>query len=75
MGFCDCSNLCCALLCALSSFVIILIWNRELVALIYLSFRRPVTVIVLYLFFMVPLFGLQCVIVVQAFPDHTHFLL
>ena len=75
MGFCDCFMLCCALRCALSSFVIILIWNRELVAFIYLSFRRPVTVVVLYFFLMVPLVGLQCVIVVQAFPDHTHLLL
>ena len=31
------------------------------------------TVRVLYLFLMVPLFGLQCVI--MAFPGHTHLLL
>ena len=31
-----------------------------------------VTVTVLWLFLTVPLFGLQCVIVV--FPDHTYFL-
>ena len=64
-----------ALLCALYSFVIILIWNRELVALIYVSSRCPLTVVVLHLFLMVPLVGLQCVNVVQALPDHAHLLL
>ena len=37
-----------------------------------LFFRCLVTVNDLWLFLMVPLFGLQCIIVV--FPDHTHLL-
>ena len=37
-----------------------------------LSFGCPVSVNVLWLFLLVPLVGLQCVILV--FPDQTHFL-
>ena len=33
MGFCNCSMVCCALLCVDSSFAIVLIGKRELVAL------------------------------------------
>ena len=63
------------LLCALSSFAVILIRKRELVALISLSFRCLVrlSVNVLWLFLTVPWVGLQCVIVV--FPDHAHFFM
>ena len=61
-----------SLLCVLSSFAIILKRKRELFALLLLSFRCLVTVNVLWLFLMVPLVGLQCVIVV--FPDHSHLL-
>ena len=51
------------------SFLIGLVWKRGLVALpVVLIF---VTFIVLWLFLMVPLVGMQSVIVV--FPDHTHF--
>ena len=50
-----------------SSFVIILMGKRELVALLYLSSCCHVTVSVAWLFLMV---DLQCDIVV--FPDHTH---
>ena len=46
--------------------------KRKLVALLLLSYRCIVTVNVLWLFLMVPLVGLQCVMVV--FPDHTHLL-
>ena len=63
---------CCAVLCVLSSFAIILMGKRELVALLYLSSWCFVTVIVLWLFLMVPWVGLQCVVVI--FSDHTHLL-
>ena len=53
-----------------SSFTIIL--KRKLVALLFLSYRCIVTIIVLWLFLTVPRVGLQCVIVV--FPDHTHLV-
>ena len=61
-----------ALLCVLSSFVIILKRKRELVALPLLSYGCLVTVNVLWLFLRVTWVGLQCVIVV--FPDNTHLL-
>ena len=63
VGFCVCSMFCDALLCVLSSFSIILMEKREMVALLCL-------VIVMWLFLRVPWGGLQCVIVV--FLDHTH---
>ena len=56
-----------ALLCALSSFAIILKRKRELVAL---SSGCLVTVNVMLLLLMVPWVGLKGVIVL--FPDHTH---
>ena len=59
-------------LCVHSSFAIILKRKRKLVALLLLSYRCFVTINVLWLFLMVPWFGLQYVIVV--FPDHTHFI-
>ena len=62
---------CYALLCAHSSFAIILKRKRKLVALLLLSYRYIVTLSVLWLFLTVPWVGLQYVIVV--FPDHTHF--
>ena len=37
MGFCICSMFCCAILCVHSSFAIILMGKRELVALFCLS--------------------------------------
>ena len=54
----------CVFLCVLSSFAIILMKKRELVALLCLPG------IVLWLFLAMPWPGLQCVIVV--FPDHAH---
>ena len=72
MGFCVCSMFCCASLCVISSFAIVLKEKRELVALLCLSSWYVVIVIVLWLFLMVPCFGLQYVILV--FPDHAHFL-
>ena len=57
----------CALLCVLSSFAIVLIGKRELVALLCLSSWCVVTVF----FFCGFSSSLQCVIVV--FNDHTHF--
>ena len=61
----------CALLYVLSSFAIILMRKRELVAMLLLSFLCLVTVNVLWLFLIVAWVGLQFVIVV--FPDYTHF--
>ena len=46
--------------------------ERELVALLLLSYECLVTVYVLWFFLTVPWVGLQCVIVV--FPDHTTLL-
>ena len=68
MGVCDCSMFCCALLYVPSSFAIILMGKRELVALLGLSFWC--LMIVVWLFLAVP-WCLQFVIVV--FPDHTHY--
>ena len=59
-----------ALLCAHSSFAIILKRKRKLVALQLMSYRCIVTINVLWLFLTAPWVGLQCVIVV--FPDHIH---
>ena len=63
---------CCALLCVLSSFAIILMGKRELVASRCLFSRCFVTAIVLWLFLMLLWVAMQCVIVV--FPDdYMHF--
>ena len=70
VGFCNCSMFCCALLCVHSSFAIILMGKRELVAL--LTWSSLCLVIVVWLFLAVPRGCLQFVIVV--FPDHTHLL-
>ena len=56
-----------ALLCVMSSFIIILTRKRELMVLC------PFTVNITWLFLIVPWVCLQCVIVV--FSDHTHLLL
>ena len=69
MGFCNSSVFCYALLCVHSSFAIILLGKRELIALLSLSSWR--LVIVVWLFLAVPMFCLQFVIVM--FPDHTHY--
>ena len=69
MGVCNCSMFCCMLLYAHSSFAIILMGKRELVALLSSSWSL---VIVVLLFLTVPWVCLQFVIV--AFPDHTHLL-
>ena len=70
MLVCNCSMFFCALLYVHSSFAIILMGKRELVAFLSLSSWCPV--IVVWLFLTVPWVGLQYVIVV--FPDHTHLL-
>ena len=70
MGLCNCSMFCCTFLYVPSSFAIILIVKRELVALLSLS--PWCLVIVMLLFLAVPWVSLQFVIVV--FPDHTHLL-
>ena len=63
---------CCAVLCVLSSFAIILMRKIELDALLSLSSWCLVTVVVLWLFLIVQWAGLQCVIV--EFPDPTDLL-
>ena len=71
MGFCNCSMFCHALLYVLSSFAIILMAKRELVALLSLSFWC--LVIAVWLFLTVPWVCLQFVIVV--FHHLTHYFL
>ena len=68
MGFCNCSMLCCTFLYVPSSFAIILMGKRELVALLNLS--SWCLVMVERLFLAVPWDSLQFVIVVPL--DHTH---
>ena len=70
VGVCNCSMFCCTLRYVHSSFVIILLGKRELVALLSLS--SWCLVIVEWLFLVVPWVCLQFVIVVL--PDHTHLL-
>ena len=69
MGVCNCSLFCCMLLYVHSSFAIILMRMRELVALLSLS--SWCLMIVVWLFLAVPWICLQFVIVV--FSDHTHY--
>ena len=61
---------CCVLLYVHSSFAIILVGNRELVALLSLSSRY--LMIVVWLCLAMPLVCLKFMIVL--FPDHTHLL-
>ena len=60
------------IICVLSSFAIILTRQRELVALLLLSFRCRLTKYVLWIFLTVPSVGLQCVVVVL--PNHTDLI-
>ena len=71
MGFCNCSMFCCTLLYVPSSFVIILMGKKELVAL--LSMCSWCLVIDVLFFLAVPWVCLQFVIVV--FPDNSGCLL
>ena len=71
MGVCYCSMFCYMFLYVHSSFAIILMGKREMVALLSLS--SWCLDIVVWLFLAVPWVCLQFVIVV--FPDHTHLLL
>ena len=70
VGVCNCSMFCCTLLCVHSSFAIILMGMRELVALLSLS--SWCLVMVVWLFLAVPWVCLRFVIV--EFPDHTQLL-
>ena len=70
MGVCNCSMFCCTLLYVHSSFAIILMGKRELIALLNLS--SWCLVMVERLFLAMPWGSLQFVIVV--FPDHIHLL-
>ena len=70
MGVCNCSMFCGTLPFVRSSFAIILMGKRELVALLSLS--SWCLVMVVRLFFAVPWVCLQFVVVV--FPDYTHLL-
>ena len=69
MGVCNCSMFCCTLLYVHSSIAIILMGNRELIAL--LNFSSWCLVMVERLFLGVPPGSLRFVIVV--FSDHTHY--
>ena len=69
MGVCNCSMFCCTLLFVHSSFALILMGKRELVALLSLS--SWCLVIVVWVFCVVRWVCVQFVIVV--FPDHTHY--
>ena len=71
MGVCNCSMLWCTLVYVHSSFAIILIRKRELVAL--LGFSSWCLVMVVWLFLAAPWVYLRFVIVV--FPDHTQYFL
>ena len=70
VGVCNCSMFCCTLLYVHSSFAIILMGMRELVALLNLS--SWCLAIVVWPFLAVPWVCLRFVNVV--FPDHTHLL-
>ena len=70
VGFCNCSVFCCAVFCVNSSFAIILMGKRELVAWLCLSSWCLVTAV--WLILMMPQVRLQFMILV--FPDHTHLL-
>ena len=66
---CNCSMFCCMLLYVHSSFAIILMVRRELVALLSLS--SWCLMVVVWLFLAVPWVCLQFVIV--EIPDHTYY--
>ena len=66
MGFCNCSMVCCALLCVHSSFAIISMGKRELVALLCMS--SWCLVMVVYFFLTMPQVCLQFAIMVLS--DH-----
>ena len=72
MGVCNCSMFCCTLLYVHSSIAIILMGERELIALLLLNLSSWCLVMVEGLFLAVPRGCLQFVI--MAFPDHTHLL-
>ena len=72
MGFCKCSMFCCALLYVHSSFAILLMGKRELVAL--LSWSSWCLMIGVWLFLTVPWVCLQFVNVVLVFPDCARLL-
>ena len=73
MGVCNFSMFCCTLLHVSSSFAIILMGKRELVALLIMS--SWCFVIVVWPFLTVPWVCLHFVIVLDLFdfPDHTHY--
>ena len=70
MGVCNCNMFCCTLLYAHSSFAIILMGKKELVALLSLS--SWCLAMVVWLVLAVPWVCLRFVSVV--FPDHTYQL-
>ena len=74
MGFCVCSMFCCALLCVLSSFAIILMEKRERESLLlyFICILMPCDSYCYVALLMVPWVGVKCVIVI--FPYHTHLL-
>ena len=71
MGFCNCSMFFCALLCVHSSFAIIVMGKRELVALICLSSSCLVSAV--WLFLTMP--RILSAVYDVVFLDHTHLLI
>ena len=69
MGFCNCSMFCCALLCVHSSFAIISMGKKELVALLCLS--SWCLMIGEWLFLTMPW---VCLSAVCEYPDHSYLL-
>ena len=72
MGFCNCSLFCCVLLCVHSSFVVISMGMRELVALLCLS--SLCLMVVVWRFLAMPWVNFCLQFVVVVYPDHTHYL-
>ena len=77
VGFCNCSMFCCELICVHSSFAIITIGKRELVASQSFSYLVNclsfwLLMIVVWLFLSMTWVCLQFVIV--EFPEHIHLL-
>ena len=70
MGLCNCSMFCSALLCVYSSFTIISMGKRELVALLCLSSWSLVNVVLLVL----PMSRVCLQFVIVVFPDQTYLL-
>ena len=70
VGFCNCSMFCCGLLLVHSSFAIISMGKRELIALLCL----PSWCLVIIVWPFLTIAGVWLQFVIVAFSDHTHLL-